>query len=123
MSGLQLEIKNSNKIEEQINYQRKWEDYKILNRNFYVAEISIAAFLLCTIIGIFNPVFYSILYSFILFGVIFVPLVYVAKKLENWKCPQCNEKFHRSYNKTWLLAKKCMNCGLPKYEGSIFRKP
>ena len=122
MNSLTLKTQKSNNIEKQPNYQRDWEGYKILKRNFYVAETSVVAFLVCIIAGLFSSVFYSIFYSFLLLVIILLPLVFVAKKLENWKCPQCNEKFHRKFNKTWLLAKKCMNCNLPQYEGSIFKK-
>jgi predicted nucleic acid-binding Zn-ribbon protein len=35
--------------------------------------------------------------------------------LQNFRCPRCGEKFGSSGFYHNVFARKCLNCGLPKY--------
>jgi len=54
-----------------------------------------------------------------IFGIIFVFCVFCGFRIQWFECPRCEEcffiypKFPRFY---WPSAKKCMNCGLPKWD-------
>ncbi len=120
MNSLQLNIEGSDGVKKPQNYQREWENYRVINRNFLFLCVGFFVLVLLTeLIGktIGKQTFY--LYILLIYGLI---VFYFSIKLKFWKCPECGEHFHKRSILGWMFSKNCLHCGLPKYEGSIYKK-
>ncbi len=105
------------------NYQRDWENYRFDYRNFRLFFVgSFIAFLLPFVIGLVDKHFSNLFYLSIPAVIFFAASAYYILRLQCWKCPKCKNAFHRNDFYTWSYSSKCLNCGLRKYEGSIFNK-
>lgn len=119
---LQLNFENSGRMMKIFNYQKAWEHYRYMHRNFWLSFIgSAVAFFLPFIIGLVDKHFSNLIYLSIPSGAFFAASAYYVLRLQTWNCPKCKNTFHRNDFYTWSYSSKCLHCGLRKYEGSIFK--
>jgi hypothetical protein len=98
------------------DYQREWQQYKRLRNQFLlvfagyvpvcftVAAVSIKSF------HTFTPGFFVAFFWMVLF-------LFTGFRAQMWRCPRCGKWF----SATWwynlgFLARRCVHCGLRKYE-------
>lgn len=105
-----------------LNYQQKWENYRSINQNFWLFFIVGILLLLVFLTGFFEKFFNDESYFILLLGISLIISSYFGLRLQYWSCPQCGKSFHKKLFYSWMYSAKCLHCGLPKYEGSIFKK-
>ncbi len=120
---LQIKFENSARMIKRQNFQNDWEQYRFLYRNFKLFFAgSAAAFFLPFMIGLVDKHFSNLLFLSIPSCMFLAASAYYILRLQLWNCPKCKKAFHRNDFYTWSYSSKCLNCGLRKYEGSIFKK-
>ena len=98
------------------NYERDWQKYKRIRNQFwlifagYVPVGFVVAFVSLRLFHTFVPGF--------AFAIAWIASFLVAGlRVSMWRCPRCGKWF----SATWwynlgFLAKRCVHCGLRKYE-------
>ena len=112
---------NNENLKKVPNYQGQWDDYCNISRNFRF--FGIGTFVFFFIFQYLNDLLQIPFYFLFLLVISGAVVVFYASKLRNWECPQCLEKFHtENSGKAQIFSKQCVNCNLPQYEGSIYKK-
>ncbi|MGI8788312.1 MAG: hypothetical protein ACR2HG_11185 [Pyrinomonadaceae bacterium] len=104
-----------------MSYKEKWDDYKKRSRIYWFA---VMVFVVALAIGLplavtkFSPTLFYVYLSAL--GAAGFAISVFGFYQTHWKCPRCGQPFFRRpdwlgkifYN---LFARRCMNCGLPKW--------
>jgi hypothetical protein len=100
------------------SYRAAWDEYKRLRSFCFLIWLGGVPFLavLSYLLGLASPRFAE--YVFFILGLAWiVSWIYFAASLQSWSCPRCGNRFSATwwYNKS-IFARKCVHCGLRKFE-------
>ncbi len=99
------------------NYNKEWDDYRKRNRVYLIVSfLLVPGFFMCM------ALFHSTPFMFVKFLIILVIIIWaligyiLGMRVSYWKCPRCNKNYFGECHFTNQFKKKCVNCGLPKWE-------
>jgi hypothetical protein len=98
------------------NYQQEWQDYKRRRNQFWIV---VGAYLpICFAIALVSiKLFHSLVPGFVAAFIWMGLLTISGIRIQAWRCPRCGKLFAGTwwYN-LGLMARRCVHCGLRKYE-------
>jgi len=97
-------------------YEDGWKNYRRIRNQWlliflgYVPVVGIVGLVSITLFNTFAPAFVT---AFIWMAL----LLFAGIRVNAWPCPRCGKWFSGKwwYNKGFL-ARRCVHCGLPKYQ-------
>ena len=100
------------------DYAEDWKEYRRLrNQLFYVfvGYVPIVAIIAMISEKLFNTLVPGFVAAFIWMGL----FLFTSIRVNLWRCPRCGEWFSATwwYNLSFL-ARRCVHCGLRKYQQS-----
>lgn len=109
--------------EETNKYQKEWENWRRRNLFFWSSFFGVLLVgLLETYVAEHLPETARkavVCLMFLSWTTVIIALV----RFQMWDCPRCKEPYFHIFKKVNVRADfKCRHCGLPKYEGSSFKK-
>lgn len=116
-------------MREKYPYQEEWEDFRLRYALLFLCVP--AFFIFFALVALIKPIFKGWLCTLGYTPIFVFPIVIVAIIISTsafaslWRCPACNNYFGMTTAIDFLIskpyrAKKCKNCGMPKYYGSTF---
>ena len=98
------------------DYQEDWKEYKRIRNTFFLVFLTYIP--VCGTVGfISEKLFHTSTPVFVVAFLWMALFLITGVRLQLWRCPRCGEWFCGTwwYNKGFL-ARRCVHCGLRKYE-------
>jgi hypothetical protein len=98
------------------DYQQEWQEYKRIRNQFWLVFASYAP--VCYVVGLVSIKFLHTFAPAFVVAFLYMGLfIFTGSRMQLWRCPRCGKWFSATwwYNLSFL-ARRCVHCGLRKYE-------